>query len=52
MRADLIETFKRINAASNYGRHFSIFLLEVEIYCQEIFQKSSLRTIWTLLLIE
>ena len=39
MGGDLIETFKIINGISNYGRHFSIFLLKLEIYCKDRFQK-------------
>ena len=32
------------NGISNYAKHFSIFLLELEIYCQGSFQKLSLLT--------
>ena len=49
---DLIETFKVINGISNYGRHFSIFFLEMEIYCQDRFQKNSLQINRISLLIE
>ena len=44
MRSDLIETFKIINGISNYNRFFSIFLLKLEIYFQDRFQKLSLLT--------
>ena len=43
---NLIETFKIINGIFNLGRHYSIFLLELEIYCQHKFQKLSLLTNW------
>ena len=46
MRNDLIETFKIINEISNYVRHFLIFLFEINIYCQDRFQKPSLLTNW------
>ena len=44
MRDDLIEILKIIIEISEYSRHFSIFLLELEIYCQDRFQKLSLLT--------
>ena len=53
MRVDIIETFEIIKGNSNYGRHFfSIFLLELKIYCQDRFQKLSLLTNGTFLLID
>ena len=51
MRGDLIETLK-INEITNYGSHFFIFSLELEIYCQYRFQKLSQLTNWIFLLIE
>ena len=30
--SDEIETFKIINKSSDYGRHFSMFFLELKIY--------------------
>ena len=44
MRDDLIETFKIINGISD-GKH-SIFLLELEIYSQDRFQKLNLPINW------
>ena len=41
-RGDLIETFKVINGISNYNRHLRNIPLELEIYCQDRFQKQSL----------
>ena len=35
MKSDMIETFKMINGISIYGRLFSLFQLELEIYCQD-----------------
>ena len=46
MRGDFIETFKIINRINNYDRHISIFLLDMEIYCQDRFQTLSLQTNW------
>ena len=45
IREDLIENFKIINGISIYGGH-SFFPLELEIYCQDRFQKLSLSTNW------
>ena len=41
MRGDQIENFEIINRIYNYGRHFLIFLLELEIYFQGRFKKPS-----------
>ena len=48
MRGNLNETFKIIDEIFNYGKHF-IFLLELEIYFEDRFQKV---TNWNILLIE
>ena len=52
LRNDLTETFKIIHIISNYGRHFSIFLVELVIYCQDRFQKLYQPTNWIFWLIE
>ena len=44
--SDLIKTFKIISGISNYARYFLIYLLELEIYCQDKFQKLSLWFNW------
>ena len=49
MRGDLIEIFKIINGLSNYARHFLIFLLKLEIHCQNRLKKQSLETNWIFL---
>ena len=41
MRGDLIETFKIMIGICNYGRHVFIIFLELEVYCQDWFQKLS-----------
>ena len=46
MSGDLIETFEIFDGIYNYGRHFSISLLKVEIYCQDRFKKLSPLTNW------
>ena len=49
MRGDLNETFKIINGITNFDRHFfSVFLIEIEIYSQNRFQKLSLQVSWCL----
>ena len=44
IRDDLIETFKIINRILIIVDIFSTFLLKLEIYCQERFQKRNLLT--------
>ena len=39
MSCDQLEIFKIINGISTYGKYFSLFLLELEIYCQDRFEK-------------
>ena len=48
MSDDLIET-KKINGIYNYARNYSIFLIKLEIYCEDRFQKLSLLTNWIFL---
>ena len=43
LRGDLIETFQMINGIS-FVDIFTIFLLKLEIYCQDRLQKLSLLT--------
>ena len=48
----LIEIFKIINEVSNYSRQLLIFLLKLEIYQEDRFQKLSRLTNWIFLQIE
>ena len=49
---DLIETFRITRGIYNYGRHISIFLFVLGIYCQDKFQKLSLLSVDFLLNLE
>ena len=53
MRGDLTETFRMINGMPYCGRYFfSLFFIELRIYCQGRFQKLSQLTNGIILLIK
>ena len=46
LRVELRETFKMIIGITNYGRHFWIFLLKLEIHCQDRFEMNFFLREW------